>query len=55
MQKASLKRRDKYQWVIEKSGSMNADGVIFGSEKLIEEMDDMVATQVKNVASLPGI
>jgi tRNA-splicing ligase RtcB len=34
---------------------MHVDGVIFGSEPLINEMDDMVVQQVRNVASLPGI
>jgi tRNA-splicing ligase RtcB len=34
---------------------MHVDGVIFGSEALINEMDDMVVRQVCNVASLPGI
>jgi tRNA-splicing ligase RtcB len=34
---------------------MNVDGVIFASEQLINEMDDMVVRQVQNVASLPGI
>jgi tRNA-splicing ligase RtcB len=34
---------------------MHVDGVIFGSEALIAEMDDMVVRQVSNVASLPGI
>ncbi len=34
---------------------MHVDGVIFGSERLINEMDDMVVRQVANVASLPGI
>ncbi len=34
---------------------MLVDGVIYGSEQIIAEMDDMVAQQVRNVASLPGI
>lgn len=50
-----LKRKSDYRWEIQRCGSMNVEGVIFASETLINEMDDMVARQVQNVASLPGI
>jgi tRNA-splicing ligase RtcB len=34
---------------------MRVPGVIFASKELVQEMDDKVAEQVANVASLPGI
>lgn len=55
MDRKLVKRRDEYKWLIERTGRMNVDGVIYASEELIGEMDDMVAKQVSNVASLPGI
>ncbi len=42
-------------WEIPKKGDMIVPGRIFGSEKLLREMDDKVFEQVTNVASLPGI
>lgn len=44
-----------YEWEIPKSGDMRVPGRIFGSERLIEEMDEKVYEQVSNVATLPGI
>ncbi|MHC4553867.1 MAG: RtcB family protein [Planctomycetota bacterium] len=55
MNRKLVKRRGDTKWLVERSGKMNVDGVIFGSEQLISEMDDMVVQQVRNVASLPGI
>ncbi len=55
MDRKLVKRRGDTKWLVERSGRMNVDGVIFGSEQLIHEMDDMVVQQVRNVASLPGI
>jgi tRNA-splicing ligase RtcB len=55
MNRKLIKRRGDTKWLVERSGRMNVDGVIFGSEQLINEMDDMVVQQVRNVASLPGI
>ena len=43
------------EWWIEPSGSMRVPGVLYATEPLIREMDDKVAEQVRNVASLPGI
>lgn len=50
-----LNRITDYEWLLPKEGGMNVDVYIVGSRKLIEEMDDNVLQQVKNVASLPGI
>lgn len=55
MDRKLVKRRDEYKWLIERTGRMNVEGVIYASEELINEMDDMVAKQVSNVACLPGI
>ncbi len=55
MDRKLVKRRDEYRWLIERTGKMRVDGLIFASEPLIAEMDDMVARQVANVACLPGI
>jgi len=50
-----LVRKDDTEWWIEPRGSMRVPGVLYASEALIREMDDKVAEQVRNVASLPGI
>ncbi|MEN8127077.1 MAG: RtcB family protein [Planctomycetota bacterium] len=55
MNRKLVKRRGETKWLVERAGKMNVNGVIFGSEQLINEMDDMVVQQVRNVASLPGI
>lgn len=55
MDRKLVKRRGDTKWLVERSGRMHVDGVIFASETLINEMDDMVVQQVRNVASLPGI
>lgn len=55
MDRKLVKRCGEYKWVVERVGSMRVEGTIFGSETLINEMDDMVVQQVRNVASLPGI
>ncbi len=55
MDRKLVKRRGNTKWLIERSGAMNVDGIIFGSERLINEMDDMVVQQVRHVAALPGI
>jgi len=55
MDRKLLKRRGDYVWLIERTGKMRVDGIIYASEHLIAGMDDKVAEQVRNVASLPGI
>lgn len=55
MDRKLIKRRGDTKWLIERSGRMLVDGVIYASEQIISEMDDMVAQQVRNVAALPGI
>jgi len=55
MDTASLTHRDEYEWVIERTGAMRVDGIIYADEPLIRAMDDKVFEQVVNVATLPGI
>jgi len=50
-----LQRESDYCWRLVPSGRMRVPGIIFGSEALVRAMDDKVAEQVRNVASLPGI
>lgn len=55
MQLKNLHRVSDYEWMIAKHDSMHVDGFIIASKALIEEMDDEVYNQLKEVASLPGI
>ncbi|MFN3567726.1 MAG: RtcB family protein [Caldimicrobium sp.] len=55
MELKKLRKISDYEWEIPKTGQMRVPGRIFGSEKLIEEMDEKVYEQVSNVAELPGI
>ena len=55
MDRKLVKKRGDFIWLIERTGSMKVDGIIYASETLIEGMDDKVAEQVCNVANLPGI
>lgn len=55
MDTSRLKRRGPCAWELPATGRMRVPGVIFASKKLVQEMDDKVAEQVANVASLPGI
>ncbi len=55
MELKKLVKISDFEWEIPKSGDMRVPGRIFGSQRLIEEMDEKVYEQVSNVASLPGI
>jgi tRNA-splicing ligase RtcB len=48
-------RVSEFEWRMEPTGGMRVPGVIYADAALIAEMDDKVAEQVRNVASLPGI
>jgi tRNA-splicing ligase RtcB (3'-phosphate/5'-hydroxy nucleic acid ligase) len=50
-----LVRKSDAEWWIEPSGAMRVPGILYASEPLVSEMDEKVAEQVRNVASLPGI
>ncbi len=55
MQLKGLIPLDEYRWQIPPEGGRRVPVIIFGSRKLVEEMDDKVAEQASNVARLPGI
>lgn len=55
MELNKLQRQSEYEWLIPRHGEMRVPGLIFGSQGLLEEMDNKVQEQVTNVACLPGI
>ncbi|MGP0630422.1 RtcB family protein [Nitrospina sp. 32_T5] len=55
MQKKRLNKISETEWWIEPTGPMRVPGIIYGTEDLVEGMDDKVHEQVSNVAALPGI
>jgi len=55
MEIKSLKKISDYIWEIPAEDEMRVPGRIFASEGLVEELDDNVVHQIKNVACLPGI
>lgn len=50
-----FEKMDDYSWMLRQKDNMRVPGIIYGSEKLIKDMDHKVYEQVRNVASLPGI
>ncbi len=49
-------RIDAFRWRIPRSGAMRADGIVFASDRLMEDLrEDPALAQVANVACLPGI
>jgi tRNA-splicing ligase RtcB len=50
-----LERLTDHSWRIPCAGAMRVPAVIYASEQLVRDMDDKVAEQATNVASLPGI
>jgi tRNA-splicing ligase RtcB len=55
MRVSELHRLDDCAWEVPRTGAMRVPGRIFADRRLIEDMEDTVLVQVKNVASLPGI
>jgi len=55
MELSRLERLSDTRWRLPKQGRMRVPGILYGDEALIRAMDDKVAEQVANVASLPGI
>jgi tRNA-splicing ligase RtcB len=55
MDVTKLVQRTENAWEIPRTGAMRVPGVIYASRALVAEMDDKVAEQVRNVATLPGI
>jgi tRNA-splicing ligase RtcB len=52
---AGLTKLDDVTWRIERTGAMRVPVVIYAGEALVRGMDDKVAEQASNVATLPGI
>ena len=51
-----LERIDECSWRIPREGNMNADGIVFADDRLMESIQgDKSLEQVRNVACLPGI
>jgi tRNA-splicing ligase RtcB len=50
-----LVRNSDTEWSLPATGRMRVPGIIFATEDLLHGMDDKVAEQVSNVATLPGI
>ncbi|MEF3698393.1 RtcB family protein [Desulfolutivibrio sp.] len=55
MRISELRRTNEWAWEVPRTGAMRVPGRIYADKRLIEDMEDTVLTQVKNVASLPGI
>jgi tRNA-splicing ligase RtcB len=53
--RSRLQRVSPHEWRIDPTGPMRVPAIIFADEALIDAMDDKVAEQICNVASLPGI
>ncbi len=53
--KDRLIKINDYLWKLPRHDLMRTEGLIFTSEKLLREVEEETITQVKNVASLPGI
>ena len=51
----NLERVSDVQWRVPATGAMRVPGIIYADEALIQQMDDKVLEQVRNVATLPGI
>ncbi len=55
MDLARFTRLSEYSWQIPATGAMQVPAILYASEALIRDMDDKVAEQATNVATLPGI
>jgi tRNA-splicing ligase RtcB len=55
MNARELIRRGPCEWELPMRGKMRVPGLIYGSQALVEAMDDKVFEQTANVATLPGI
>ena len=55
MDPGNLERVSDVQWRVPATGAMRVPGIIYADEALIQQMDDKVLEQVRNVAMLPGI
>ena len=52
---SKFERIDDHRWMIPARGSMRVPAILYADEALLREMDEKVAEQIGNVATLPGI
>ena len=52
---SSLERLGPCEWLLPKRGRMRVPGRLFASRDLAAQLDELVYTQLENVAGLPGI
>jgi tRNA-splicing ligase RtcB len=56
MSEMKIKKLDENRWLIEPTGGMKVPGILYTSERLLQDMaGDQSPQQVANVAHLPGI
>ncbi len=55
MDPSRFQRVSEFEWRLEATGAMHVPARIFADRELLEGMDDKVAEQLANVASLPGV
>ena len=55
MDLSTLKQRSEAEWEIPAEGDMRVPVILYGSRALLEDMDEKVREQARNVACLPGI
>jgi tRNA-splicing ligase RtcB len=56
MSETKMKKMDENRWLIEPAGGMKVPGILYTSERLLQDMgNDESPKQVANVAHLPGI
>jgi tRNA-splicing ligase RtcB len=55
MDTGMLRQLDENRWQIPPTGDMHVPAIIFADQDLIEDMDDKVYEQARNVCCLPGI
>ncbi|MGD9895844.1 MAG: RtcB family protein, partial [Candidatus Methylacidiphilaceae bacterium] len=55
MDLSQLRKLSETSWEIPPRGAMRVPAIFYGSQPLLEQMDEKVAEQAANVACLPGI
>ncbi|MDD4933451.1 MAG: RtcB family protein [Methylacidiphilaceae bacterium] len=55
MDLSRLRKFSENSWELRPQGTMRVPAVFYGSQSLLEQMDEKVAEEAANVASLPGI
>ncbi len=55
MELNQLYRVSDFEWSIPKTGTMNVDAMIIGTEGIIQDMDKKVIQNIEYISSLPGI